>query len=246
MASSGTFNFNPAASQLLLNAFSRCGKDGAILTPTHLQRANEEANLLNVEWANRGFHLWKQQTIQFPANSTLTQGIGQYALPATTLMVTLVWVETGSGQGTTDRILGPLSAYEFKSITNKQSQGPPNTYWYDRQITPLMNLWPVPDGGGPYTAFCEAFTQIQDVVLPGGVTIDAPYRFLDAFTAGLARRLGVHYAPERLGQAGNPVMGIKGTGLTGAYEEAWEAATTADTENRPLFLTPDFSSYYRP
>ena len=246
MPSSGTFTFNPAASELVLNAFSRCGKDGVVLTPTHLRMAALEANLLNIEWANRGYHLWKQQTLQFPPASSLTQGVGQYALPATTLMVTLVWVETSSGTGTKDRMLGPLSAYEFKSITNKLSQGPPNTYWYDRQITPLMNLWPVPDSGGPYTAFCEAYTQIQDVVLPGGVTIDTPYRFLDAFTAGVARRLAVHYAPERLGQAGNPAAGVKGTGLVGAYEEAWEFATTADTENRPLFLTPDLSGYYRP
>jgi hypothetical protein len=234
MTSSGTFTFNPAASQLVLNAFSRCGKAGAVLTPEHLARASEEANLQNGEWVNRGYNLWKQETIQFPSAATLTPGVGQYALPLTILMVTLAWVETGSGQATTDRIMGPLSAVEYKSITNKLFQGPPTSYWYDRQITPLMNLWPVPDTALPYTAFCQAFTQIQDVVLPGGTTLDTPFRFLDAFTAGLAARLAVHYAPERLGT------------LAPAAERAWGFATTQDTENRPFVIMPDCSGYYRP
>jgi hypothetical protein len=250
MASSGTTAFNPAVSDLTITAYSRLAKPelrAAALTQEHLTRASMEANLLNVEWANRGYHLWKQETIQFPPSSTLTQGIFQYALPATTLMVTLVWIQLqpGSIGGQTDRVLGPLSAYEYKSIPNKLQPGPPTSWWYDRQIVPIMNLWPSPDNGGPYTALCQAFTQIQDVVVPGGVTLDAPYRFFDAFVAGLAKRLAVHYAPEKLGQAGNPAMGMQGTGLTGDYEMAWELATTADTDNRPLNLSPDFSGYYR-
>ena len=246
MASSGTFNFNPAASDLILVAFSRCGKSGAQLSAEHLRTASLEANLLNVEWGNRGYNLWEQQTIQFPAAAQLTQGTIQYALPATTLMVTLAWTETDNGDGTTtDRVMGPLSAFEYKSIPVKGVQGPPTSYWYDRQIAPLINLYPAPDGGGPYTAFVQAFTQMQDVVLPGGVTLDTPYRFLDAFVAGVAKRLAIHYAPERLGQAANPARGIIGTGLTGEYEKAWNDATSNDVENRPMVLAPDLSGYYR-
>ena len=93
--------------------------------------------------------------------------------------------------------------------------------------------------------FLEAFTQIQDVVIPGGVLLDTPFRFLDAFTCGLAARLAVHYAPERLGQYGNPDAKIPGSGLIGAYERAWSFATTADTENRPLQISPNLSGYFR-
>ncbi len=248
MATSGTTTFNPAASDLVLTAFSRCGKSSVDLNPEMLRVAASEANLQNVEWGNLGYNLWKQETIQFPTASTLVQGVGQYALPATTLMVTLAWRETSPGVQAkqVDIIMGPLSAVEYKSITNKLFQGPPTSYWYDRQIIPLINLWPVPDGAGPYTAFCQAYTQVQDVVLPGGVTLDAPWRFLDAFTSGLARRLAVHYAPERVGQPGRMAMGVPGTGLTGEYERAWQAANTADAENRPLVIMPDLSGYFRP
>lgn len=234
MPTSGTFAFNPAASELVLTAFSRCGKAGVVLNPEMLRQASIEANLLNVEWSNRGYNLWKQETLQFPAASTLIPGTFQYALPATTLMVTLAWIETGTAPNMIDRVMGPLSAVEYKSITNKLHQGPPTSYWYDRQTVPLMNLWPVPDSAQAYTAFCQAFTQIQDVVLPGGLILDTPYRFLDAFVSGLAERLAVHYAPERL------------QGLTMAAERAWGFATTADTENRPLVLMPDLSWCYRP
>lgn len=244
---SGTFAFNPGAGDLILNAFSRCGKTSAELTPEMLQRAGTEANLLNIEWSNRGYLLWKQETLQFPNSGQLTQGVAQYALPATTLMVTLAWRELNAGVAgeQTDIVMGPLSAVEYKAITNKLFQGPPTSYWFDRQITPLMNLWPVPDQSLTYTAFCLAFTQLQDIVLPAGVTLDMPWRFLDAFTAGVAVRMAYHYAPERLGTKSVPVRGIPGTGLLGAYEDAWAAATGADVENRPLVLAPDLSTYWR-
>jgi hypothetical protein len=247
MTTSGTFTFNPAISDIILNAFSRCGKSGSELTAEHLYQANLECNLLNVEWANKGYNLWKQETIQVPPSAQLTPGIFQYAMPATTLWLTLAWIQTGTGTtNPIDLVMGPLSAIEYKAITNKLFQGRPTTFWYDRQITPLINLWPVPDSSQPYTLFCIAYFQLQDAVIPGGVTLDVPWRFLDAFTAGLAKRLAVHYAPERLGQAGRPVMGIRGTGLIGEAEDAWNAATTQDTENRPLVLMPDLSPYYRP
>ena len=250
MTTSGTTIFNPSAADLIRTAFSRCARPelrGSALTVEHLNTAAREANLLNVEWANRGYNLWKQETIQFPASTVLTQGIFQYALPATTLMISMAWIELfpGSVGGQTDFVLGPLSATEYKAIPNKLQQDRPTSFWYDRQITPLMNLWPSPDGARQYTAFCLAFTQLQDVVGPGGITIDAPYRFLDAFVAGLAKRVAIHYAPERVGTPGNPWAGVPGQGLAGEAESAWYAATKADTNQRPLNLTPDFTGYYR-
>lgn len=234
MASSGTYAFNPAASDLVLTAFSRCGKSGAALTAEHLRTAYIEANLLNVEWVNRGVNLWESKLIQFPAAATLSQGVGSYALPATTIMVLLAYIETGTGLNVTDRVMGPMSTTEFAAIPNKLKQGPPTSFWFDRQIVPTMNLWPQPDSRGPYTAFARVLSQIQDVTLPGGVTLDTPFRFLDAFTAGVALRLAIHYAPDRVGM------------LDGASEKAWELASTQNTENVPLSIVPALRGYYRP
>lgn len=248
MTSSGTYNFNPAASDMVLTAFSRCGKSGAVLTAEHLFMASNEANLQNVEWVNRGYQLWKSELIQFPPAATLTQGVATYALPATTISVTMAFIRINPGVvgAQSDRVMGPLSATEYAAITNKLNQGRPTSYWFDRQVAPTMSLWPVPDSAGPYTGLARVFQQIQDVVVPAGVTLDAPYRFFDAFVAGLAARLAVHYAPERLGSGRKNGMPGTGTGLLGAYDEAWDFATTRDTENVALNILPALGRYFRP
>jgi hypothetical protein len=243
--SSGTYNFNPAASDLMLTAFSRIGKSGAVLMAEHLAMAANEANLLNIEWVNRGVNLWESALIQVPPASILTQGTNLYVLPATTVSVIIAYIETGSGQATNDRVMGPLSTYEYAAITNKKTQGPPTAYWFDRQITPQLWLYPTPDGGGPYTMFARVLQQIQDVVLPAGVTLNTPYRFFDAFTAGLAARLAVHYAPERFGIAMTP-DGRPGTGLAGEAERAWQTATKRDSENVAFNISPQVGRYWRP
>lgn len=243
MPSSGTFNFNPAASDLVLTAFSRCGKSGAALTAEHLHQASNEANLLNVEWTNRGVNLWKSETIRFPSVGNFTQGIGQYVLSATTIAVQMCYVQIMVGGQPVNRVLGPLSNTEFAALPQPLSQGPPTSFWFDRQIIPTMNLWPVPDLSNTYTGFVRALTQIEDVVLPAGVTLNTPYRFFDAFVAGLAMRLAVHYAPERLGTSATPRTA--GTGLTGLYERAWDDATRQDTEAVPMSIAPQLGSYYR-
>ena len=235
MTSSGTFAFNPAASDLVLSAFSRCGKSGAVLTAEHLHQAYIESNLLNVEWANRGVNLWKSETIQFPAGggATLTQGVGAYPLPATTIAVQIAYIQTGTGQGITERVLGPMSGTQFSALPSPLNQGPPTSFFFDRQITPVMNLWPQPDQSNFYTGFVRALIQIQDVVLPAGVTLDAPYRFLDAFVAGVAKRLSVHYAPERFSE------------LKMIYDDAWGQATGNDTDNVPMSIVPMLGQFYR-
>ena len=233
MTSSGTFLFNPAASDLVLNAFSRCGKSGTVLTAEHLHQAYIESNLLNVEWANRGVNLWKSETIQFPAAAQLTQGIGAYALPATTIAVQLAYIQTGSASAPNERVLGPMSGTQWSALPSPLNQGPPTSFFFDRQITPVMNLWPVPDQSNFYTGFVRALIQIQDVVLPAGVTIDAPYRFLDTFVAGVAKRLSVHYAPERFAE------------LKTIYDDSWAQATNQDADGVPMSIVPALSSYYR-
>src|SRR5258708_12243224 len=120
MASSGTTTFTPAASVLVLTAFSRCGKSSVDLNPEMLRVAASEANLQNVEWGNLGYNLWKQETIQFPVASTLVQGVGQYALPTTTLMVTLAWRETSPGVQAkqADTIMTPFPPSPYTTITH--------------------------------------------------------------------------------------------------------------------------------
>jgi hypothetical protein len=77
------------------------------------------------------------------------------------------------------------------------------------------------------------YRQIQDAAYTGGTTPEIPYRFLDAWSAGLAHRLARIYAPTLEAQRKADAM------------EAWQVAATQDTENAPMYITPGLSSYWR-
>jgi hypothetical protein len=103
--------------------------------------AGHEANLLNAQWENDGVNLWESQLVQLPsAGVQLTQGVGQLTMSPTTVAILTVYRETGTGTSTSDIVLGPLSTTEYAMLNNKNQQGPPTSYWWDRQVTPVLNL----------------------------------------------------------------------------------------------------------
>lgn len=229
MASSGTYGFAPSVGALVLDAFDRIQLRPAALLTEHLARAQVETNLLLVEWSNRQVNLWKSELIP----QLLTQGAPTYALPGRVIDILIAYISTTSGSVTTDRVITPMSTTEYGAIPSKADQGQPQTYWYNRLITPQITLWQVPDAGGPYTLKLQCAVQIQDANLAGGETPDIPYRWNDAFVAGLSHRLARIYAPklETLRKAD--------------AQEAWANAATEDVEAVPLAIIPGLSSYYR-
>lgn len=229
MTSSGTFTFNPGIGDLVRLAYSRIQVRGPGITQEHMATAVIEAGLQQVEFSNLQPNLWKIATI----TQVLTQGTVAYSLPATTIMVMIASIVTGSGTSQITRVLGPLSATEYASIPTQLIQAPPTSFWFDRQIVPRMVLYPVPDSGGPYTLTMLVLQQFEDAVVPGGVTLNMVNRFLDAYTAGLTARLAVHYRPEAA------------MALRGEAERVWKIAATADTENVNMSIIPGIGGYYR-
>ncbi len=229
MTSSATYNFNPGLSEIVLAAYARCGLRRTALTAEHFSDAGNEGNFLLSEWSSKQPLLWKSELIDLP----LTQGVATYVLDKQVVMLLLVSVQTGSGQHAIDRVLGPLSTVEYASVPNKTQQAPPNSYWFNRQITPELTFWQTPDGNGPYTAKLRAVTQVQDASLPSGATLDIPYRALDAFTAGLAHRLARIHAPALEDKRKIDAM------------EAWDIFSSNDVESVPFFMVPGLGGYYR-
>ncbi len=82
----------------------------------------------------------------------------------------------------------------------------------------------------------QTFRQTQDVNLTAGYNIDSPYRFLDAFSTGLASRLAVMYPPK------DPTAADK---LEALYEKRMQIASAQDQEETPLVISPSFGGYYR-
>ena len=229
MTTSGTFSFNPSMGELTMLAFARCGVRRTAIVQEHLQDARLEANLLLSEFANKGPNLWSVSL----ETTTLTAGTATYNVPAETVMILDAYIRTTSSGTNTDRIITPISRTEYASYPNKAQQGIPTVFWFDRQTTPTVTLWQVPDASTTYTLEYYVYTQIQDAAYANGLNLDLPYRFLDAFVSGLAARMAVIYAPDKVAL------------LQGLADKAWNTAAAQDTENVPVYVTPSLSGYFR-
>lgn len=227
MTTSGTFDFQPSLGETILVAFGRIGIRPSEITQDHMYNARMAANLTLSEWSNSTPMLWEVGLICVP----LIQGSATYSVPAETVMVLDLYISYGDPS--TDRYLYPVSRTDFASYPNKDQQGFPTVYWFDRLIAPTITFWPVPDGNGPYIGKYYSVRQTQDAVTQNGLTTEVPYRFLDAFTCALAWRLSELYAPQLEQQ-----MMMK-------MDRSFKIATAQDTENVPMFITPGLSGYYR-
>lgn len=228
MATTGTFAYNPSAADLVLNAFARIQIRGTELTQQHLQDAYNEANLLQVEFANRQPNLWTSELY----TTTLSASTATVTLPARTIAIIAAYISTTSGSTTTDTIISPISASEYAGYSVKATEGVPSSFWYNRLSTPTLTLYPVPDDATTYTLSLRMLAQMEDVSLANGTTLDLPYRWMDAFTAGLASRLAQIYKPESADR------------LDLRAERAWNIAAKQDQEDVPISIVPEIGGYY--
>lgn len=226
---SGVYNFAPSGNEIILNAYQRIRVQPTEITPKQVQSAVMELNLLLARMSSKMPNLWTINLQGLP----LTQGQATYSLPSETLMITDAFIRTGSGQETVDRMIFPISRTEYAAISNKNIQGVPNQFWFDRAISPTITFYQTPDGNGPYTCFFYQARQIQDAIIPNGVNVEVPYVWLDALTSGLSHRLARLYAPDL-----EPMRKMDA-------DEAWQTASGQDVENVDLHIIPGLSGYYR-
>ncbi len=230
MISSGTYTFQPQAGEVFLAALAMCGVRRPSVTNEHLVDATFHANMLMVDLSNR--NPWQFALETQP--QVLTAGVASYSLTNRTIAIAVAYIETTSGTTTTARVLGPISASEYAAIPNKGSRGFPSTYWFNLQTSqPTITLYLTPDSANTYTLQLQTFRQLQDISPASGQTLDAPYRFLDAFTVGLAARLALIYAPDKA--ANYDALYERRLGITGAQ----------DQERVAIYITPGLGSYFR-
>lgn len=233
MVTTGTYAFNPAAADVVLNAYAIVGQRATMLTVEHFERAAFQANLVGVDFTNRNPNRWQMVEVPIP----LLEGIATYVLPQETVAVSCVTIDQLVGDSLLSRVLGPLSAVDYASIARKFNRGTPSSYFFNL-LTPIptLTLWLVPNQNPPYTMKVQCFKQQQDTSLRNGATIDTPYRFLDAFTFGLAARLALLYPDQT-----RPTLPVD---LDAKYKEAFQLAAGLDQERVPLRLAPILAGYY--
>ncbi len=236
MTTTGTYAFDPSAADVVLNAYAMVGQRSTMLTTEHFERAAFQANLVGVDFTNRNPNRWQMVELPF----TLTQGVKTYNLPRETVAVSAVWIDqVNSNPAFTpiSRVLGPLSAVDYASIAMKEQQGTPNSYFFSLLTpVPTLTLWLVPNNNPAFTLRAQTFKQQQDTSLRNSATLDTPYRFLDAFTFGLAARLAVLYP--------DPARPTLPTELKAQYLESFRLAAALDQERVPLRMTPILTGYY--
>jgi hypothetical protein len=125
---SGASGFNLDLSEIVEEAFERCGSE--LRTGYDLKTARRSLNLLFADWANRGVNMWtfEQGTINF------VQGQNTYALPNDTVDLLEHVIRTGAGNVATqaDLTITRISVSTYATIPNKLQQARPIQIWVQR------------------------------------------------------------------------------------------------------------------
>jgi hypothetical protein len=243
MTTSGTSSFNLDLTELVEEAFERCGAE--LRTGYDFRTARRSLNLLTIEWANRGINMWTIEQGQI----TLVQGTNTYDLPIDTIDLLEHQIRTNAGNTATqtDINISRISVSTYATIPNKLSQGRPIQVWIQRMSgaqypsttnpngvnsagidAPKITVWPTPDGSQTYTFVYWRLRRIQDDGT-GVSTQDIPFRFIPCMVAGLAYYLSMklpNMDPQR-------IMGLKAD-----YEQQFQLAAEEDREKAPVRFVP--------
>jgi hypothetical protein len=231
MSTSGTYVFNPSLGEITLYAYNLIGVRNTALLQEHMEAARMASNFLCANWSNRGVNLWAVDLVTTP----LVQGQTTYTVDGNTVMILDAYIETDNGGGQPiDRIIMPISRTEYASYPNKEQQGFPTVFWFDRLLSPTVTLWPVPNtDNGPQSLKYYRVRRLQDSNLQNGQQVEIPYLWLEAFAYGLAYRLAQIWAPA-IAQTIKPMA-----------DESYQIAADQNVETAQQYISPMISGYYR-
>jgi hypothetical protein len=219
MTVSNSKDFELDVAEYVEEAFERCGLEAR--TGYDLRTAKRSLNLMFADWANRGLNQWtiKQRT------QALTQGTSEYALLADVIDVLAAVVRRDG----TDFTIPRIGRDAYLSIPTKTTTGRPTQFFLDRQITPNLKVWPVPDNSTDIIVY-DCLTRLDDADAMVN-TMDVPFRFYPCLAAGLAYYLSLKRAPERVQM------------LKAVYEEEMRRAIDEDRDRASLQITPSLRNY---
>jgi hypothetical protein len=214
MAVSGSKNFELEVSDVIEEAYERCGVE--VRTGYGLRTARRSLNLMLAEWANRGVNLFSIEQV----TTTLTQATANYTLGTDTIDILEMVLRRSGVDYTMDRI----GRGEYLNLPNKTDQGRPSQFFVDRQINPVVYLWQTPENSTDQIIYYR-LVRIDDADDYNN-TFEVPFRFYPCLVSGLAYYLSVKFAPERTAL------------LKSVYDEEFSRAATEDRDRASLRLVP--------
>jgi hypothetical protein len=227
MTTSGTYNFAPGLGELVIYSYQNIGVRPTALLQEHMDSARMATNMMLARWANQGVNLWCVDLVTTP----LVTGQTTYPVEGTTVMILDAYIED---ENYIDRIIMPVSRTEYSSYPNKQQEGFPTVFWFDRLISPTVTIWPVPNvDNAPKSLKYYRVRQIQDSNLQSGQNVEIPYLWMEAFSDGLAYRLA---------RIWNPGIAVA---LKAQADESYQIASSQNVETAQQYISPMLSGYWR-
>jgi len=219
MAVSGSTDFELDIAEYVEEAFERCGLE--VRTGYDLKTARRSMNLMFAEWSNRGLNQWtiKQRTL------TVVDNDGQYDLGADVIDIVTAAIRRDNVDFSLDRI----GRDEYLNIPTKTTKARPTQYFLDRQITPNLKLWPLPENSTDIIVY-DCLTRMNDADNAQN-SVDMPFRFYPCLAAGLAYYISMKRAPDRIQM------------LKASYEEEFRRAMDEDRDRASFQLTPSLRNY---
>lgn len=226
MSTSGTYTFNPSLGELTIYAYQLIGIRPTALLQEHMDAARTATNMMLTRWSNQGVNLWQVELVTVP----LVAGTSTYSVDPSTVVMLDAYIEYGTPP--IDRIIMPVSRTEYASYPNKLQSGFPTVFWFDRLLSPTVTVWPVPDGSQTSLKYYKV-NRLQDANMNGTQEVDIPPIWLEALAYGLAQRLAVIWAPEKM------------AGMKAMADEAYQIAANQNVETASQYISPQISGYWR-
>ncbi len=218
MALSGSTNFEPNVTEFIEEAFERCGIE--LRTGYDLRTAKRSINIMLAEWANRGLNQWTiEQTTQ-----TVTEGTNSYNLNSNVIDILDMVVRRTTNSVNTDTNMSRISRSEYLNIPNKDTKARPNQFFFDKQTTPAIKVYPTPENSTDVLVF-NKLVRMDDADTAIN-TMDLPFRFYPCFAAGLAYYISIKRAPQRTAE------------LKAIYEEEFRRAADQDEDRASFRIRP--------
>ena len=130
-------------------------------------------------------------------------------------------------RSSTDLAINRVSRDVYLNIPNKTTTARPIQFYVDRQITPVVKLWPTPENNTDQIIY-DRLIRIDDADTSVN-TVEIPFRFYPCLAAGLAYYISLKRAPDRIQI------------LKALYEEEFLRAAEEDRDKANISLVPSYS-----
>ena len=139
MATSGSRDFDLDVAEIIEEAYERCGLE--LRTGYDAKTARRSLNVMFSEWANRGVNLWtvRQATLTVTSGTATYTSSNGLANPMNDLL------EVALRRSNTDFEMERISRGDYLNIPNKSTTGRPSQFFFNRQTSPELIVWPTPE-----------------------------------------------------------------------------------------------------